>query len=199
MEQIISKEELEELKKIEGELRGVSLKGDAEFVVREKGEEGLKRLEDAMADLGYPIKYKGLVAMNFYPLSLDAVNLLVIKRLFDFDDKKIQELGGFLSKVSLILKMFMRYFVSIEKVAKEAPVIWKRNYTVGDLKLIELNQEKKHLVLRLDNFNIHPLYCHVLMGYFSSVVQMVVKERPVCEETKCQFKGDKFHEFVIKW
>ena len=42
--------------KVKGEVRGAGLKVDWEFILREKGEEGLKRVEDRMAELGFPLK-----------------------------------------------------------------------------------------------------------------------------------------------
>ena len=199
MEEIISKEELDKLMKIEGEVRGVAIKGDGEFILKEKGEEGLKQLEEAMAKLGCPIKYKEIESTHFYPLSWDAINLLTLKRLFNFDNKKIQELGKFLTKTSLVLKLFMKYFVSLEKVLKEVSRMWKKHYTIGDIKVVKIDKERKRLILRVENFRVHPLYCQVFIGYFSGVTQMIVRNEPVCEETKCMFRGDSYHEFLIKW
>ncbi len=93
MNEIISKQEIEELMKIEGKVRGLPFKTEAEFIQKEEGEEGLKRLEDAMKNIGYPLKYKEMRAMDFYPIGLLAVHLVVIKRLFNYDDKKFEEMG----------------------------------------------------------------------------------------------------------
>ena len=51
MEEIISKKELDELKKIKGMVRGTVFKESKEFVFKEEGKEGIQRLEDAMASL----------------------------------------------------------------------------------------------------------------------------------------------------
>ena len=42
--------------KIRGEIRGSSLRVDWDFIIEAKGEEGLKRVEDRMAELGFPLK-----------------------------------------------------------------------------------------------------------------------------------------------
>jgi len=199
MEEIISKEELDKLMKIEGEVRGVGMKGGEEFILKEKGEEGLKQLEEAMAKLGCPIKYKEIESTHFYPLGWEAVTFLVFMRLFNFDDEKIQEAGGFLTKTSLFLRLFMKYFVSLQRMIEEVPKIWRRSYTVGDLKVVEFNEEKRYVVLRLENFRVHPFYCQVFIGYFQSVLRMIVRGEPSCEETKCVFRGDPYHEFLLKW
>lgn len=199
MDELIPKEELEELKKIKGEVRGVALRDDAEFIFCNKGEEGIRKLEEAMACFGYPIKYKEVRTMDFYPLSMDAVNLVLIQKLFDFDNKKIQELGSFLARASFILRLFMKYFGSLATVAKEAPRMWRKNYTIGDLEVKDFDEKKKYAIIRLREFRLHPLYCQVFTGYFTNVLQMILKRKPLCEETKCMFGGDEYHEFLLKW
>lgn len=54
MEQIISKEEVDELMKIKGKTKGLSLRDHYDYVLNEKGKEGLKRLEEEMEKCGYP-------------------------------------------------------------------------------------------------------------------------------------------------
>lgn len=200
MEKIIQKEELDKLMNLEGESRGMSLKGYGDYVLKEEGEGGLKRLEDAISGLGYPLNFNEIKAMDFYPLGLEAVTLIAIKRLFGYDNEKFQEMGKFEPKGSLILKLFMKYFVSLKRVAEEAPKMWRKYYTVGDLKVIDYDLDKRYIILRLENFRLHPLLCQDLIGYFSSVVKMVVgREEINCQETECVFRGGKYHEFLLKW
>ncbi len=199
MEQIISKEELEELMRIEGETRGMSIKGEADFILKEEGEEGLKKLEETVANLGFPIKFNEVKSMDFYPLYVEAVMLVAIKKLFNYDEKKFQEMGRFESKLSLIIKLFIKYFVSLERAIKVAPRMWRENYTVGNLKVAEFDEEKKYALLRIENFRFHPLHCQDLKGYFSGVIQMIVGKPVTCQEMKCIHRGDEYHEFLMKW
>ncbi len=199
MEQIISKEELEELMSIKGEIRGAPLQAYGDYLLREEGEEGLKKLEEAMAVLGYPVKYREIKRMDFYPLGLQALTLEIISKLFNYDDKKFQEIGRFVSKISIILRLFSRYFFSGERVVKEIPNMWRKNYTVGNLKVLEYNEEKRHLMLRLENFHIHPLHSQVLIGYFSTVGKMLGGSEIAIEEIKSPFRGDEYYEFLVRW
>ena len=199
MPEVISKEEFNELINLKGELRGGGIKAYGDFILKEKGEEGLKKLEETIAKLGFPIKFRELRTMEFFPVGLEAIILLAIQRLFDYDDKKFQEIGGFEPKSSLILRLFMKYFASIDMVAKQTPSLWKEHFTFGDCKVIELNKEKRYIVLRIENFRLHPLHCQNLIGYLSTVVQMVTKSQTTCQETKCVFRGDEYHEFLLKW
>jgi len=199
MNQELTKEMAKKLMEIKGEARGITLKVDMEFVLKEKGQEGLKKLEEELEKLGYPIKYKEINIGAFYPIGLDVINILAIKKLFGFDEKKLKEMGMTVPKFSFFIKLILKYFFSIKRVLKEISKTWRDHYTVGDLKVIEVNEEKKYLILRLENFDIHPVCCPTIEGYFMTTCQMVVKGQTTCTETKCTFRGDEYHEFLIKW
>jgi predicted hydrocarbon binding protein len=200
MEPIISKEELDKLMKLKGKLRGISFKTQADFILKKEGEEALRRLEDAMAKLGYPLKYKKIRSTDFYPLGLLAVNMIAIKSLFNYNDKKFQEMGSVEAKTSsLVIRLFMRHFCSLNMMVKEAPKMWREHYTVGNLKILKHDKEKRFVIIRLENFFCHPLVCQDLVGYFSSILQMVIGKEISCEEAKCVHRGDEYHEFLLKW
>ncbi len=199
MEQIISKEELDKASVVKGELRGLGMKNEMEFVLKEEGQEGLEKFEETMNQLGFPMRYKETKAMNFYPLSTYVVALLVMNKLFSYDNEKLQEKGEFLTKVSLVVRLFLKNFVSLEKVAKDVSKMWRKYYTTGDFKIIEIDEEKRCGVIRLENFYLHPFHAETLKGYFRAIVKMVVKSEVICEERK-EFDGDeKNHEFSLKW
>jgi len=199
MAEIINKEIAGKLIEIKGETRGVSFQADGEFILKEKGEGGLKRLEEKMAEVGCPIRYKEIRPMDFFPLGFRGVELLVIKELFNFDKEKIKEMGAFQTKISLIIKLFMQYFGSVNILAKQAPRMWRKYYTIGDLTIPEMSSEKRYGIIRVENFALHPIHCQLLEGYFANIIKMVVNAPVDCEETKCTFRGDEYHEFVVKW
>ena len=199
MPEIINKEIAKELIKIKGEVRGVALKSHQDFIVKEKGKEGLKSLEREMEELGFPIKYKEIKIMEFYPIGLEAIALLAIKKLFNFEDKKFEEIGIFQSKLSWIIRLFMKYFSSLELILKKAHQIWEKYYTVGELKVVELNKKERYVIMRLENFNLHSLHCRHVKGYCENVIKMTIKKPVTSEETKCPSLGDNYHEFIVRW
>ncbi len=199
MEEKITKELLQKLVDIKGESRGASFKADGDFIVKGKGEEGLIRLEERMAELGYPIKYKEMNATDFFPIGLRGIGLIVIKELFNFTKEDFVRMGAFQTKNSLILKLFMKFFVSLDVLSKKAPEMWRKYYTTGNLEVAEFNKEEKKGILVVKDFALHPLHCQLLEGYFGNVVKMVVGTPVVCEEKKCTFKGDESHEFFVRW
>lgn len=197
--QKLTKELAKKLMETEGEARGANLKTDWEVILSRYGDEGLKKLEAKMAELGYPVKYDEIETMNFYPVGLDALSILSIKEVFNLSDQELKELGAEAVKFSLFLKILIKYFPSLNLLAKEAPKMWREHYSVGDLEVVETNEKEKYIILRIKNFGFHPAQCANLQGYFSKILQMAVKAPVTCEETKCTFRGDAYHEFVIKW
>jgi len=199
MEEVLTKEIVQKLMEIQGEARGTSLKSDGEFILKEEGQKGLARLEKRLNDFGFSIRYKEIRPMDFYPVGLRGIELLAIKELFGFDKEKFRQMGAFQTKISLIVKLFMKFFVSLEMLAKQGPKIWRKYYTTGDFEVIEIDSKKKKVILRLKNFVLHPLHCTLLEGYFGNMIKMVVNVPVDCKETKCPFKGDEYHEFLLRW
>jgi len=196
---MLTKEEAENLMKIEGEARGVALKDDLDFVLEKKGEEGLKKVEIKVAELGFPLKYKEIKPMDFYPMGLANLFLLVIREVFNFDEKDLEEWGASIVKFSIFTKIFMKYFGSLKLIAEQVPKIWKKHYTIGDLEMPEFSKEKRYVVLKIRNFKVHPIHCSILKGMFSKITEMVVKSPVACKETKCMFQGDEHHELLLTW
>lgn len=197
--QELTKEFAKKLVETKGEARGINFKTDWEVVLSKYGQEGLKKLEEKMAELGYPLKYEEIETMGFYPVGLDALSILSIREVFDLDDRELKELGAAAVKFSLFLKILIKYFPSLQLLAKEAPKMWQKHYSIGELEVVETNEKEKRAILRIKNFGFHPAQCINLQGYFSKILQMAVKAPVTCEETRCTFRGDDYHEFLIKW
>lgn len=200
-EEIINKEIVDRLIKIKGSVRGVVFKTDKEYILKEKGQEGIKIMEKELKRLGIPLDYKEIKTLDFYPVGLRAISLLTMKKSFNFDDKEIEKVGLFATKVSFIIRLFIRYFLSLKRVfLKESPKIWEKHWSVGKIIPVELNEKEKYGIVKLSGFNLDPIFCRYLRGYFCGIVKMLVKEdKVICKENKCAFLGDDSHEFVLKW
>ena len=78
--------------------------------------------------------------------------------------------------------------------------MWTGHYTVGRLRVVEHNKEKKYVLLRIKDFCLHPLLCQVFIGYFTEALQMILRgTKANGKETKCVHRGDEYHEFLVKW
>ncbi len=196
----ITKEEVQNLIKVPGEVRGQVLITDLEYVKEKKDEEGIKLLKRKMEDLGKPIDYEKAKIMEWYPIGLRVVSLLAIKEIFNWNDQEIWNMGNSAPKYSLIVKMLMKYFLSLEKISKEISKYWAKHYSIGNLETAELNPKEKYWILHLKEIKVHPILCTYLAGYFLRIATYVIKNKRITlEETKCMFKGDPYHEFMVRW
>lgn len=196
---MLTKKEADKLIKMKGEARGIVFKVDWDYINETKGKQGIKKLEAKMAELGFPFKYEEIRSMDFYPLGLYIISLLSTKEVFNFDKKDILEMGASIVKFSLFMKIFFKYFISLDLIAKQVPKMWRKHYTVGEMEMPDFSEEKRYAILRIRNFKDHPVHCILTTGYFVKVAQLVVKAPATCEETKCIFRGDEYHELLMKW
>jgi hypothetical protein len=199
METVLSPEEIKKLMQVKGEVRGVVFKTDLEYIFGQKGQEGLQKLKEELQRTNFPLDPEKIEMMTFYPIGLRAISLLVIKKLFSLSDEEIKRMGAAAPKFSLIIKLFTKYFLSITATARQAPSMWKRHYRAGELLIIEINETEKRIILRLVGLDLHPVFCQYLTGYFLTVVKMVVGQPVSSEETRCVFRGDDYHEYLITW
>ena len=196
----MDQEELQRLKNLKGEMRGDLLKTDAAYVLKTKGKEGVIKLQQATRELGWEIDYANLKSMSWYPIGLQAISLLAAQKAFGWGEKEVLEMGNVSPKYTIVTTMAMKYFVSLKQVIKEMPKYYRMHFNVGSLEPAEYDEKKKNLVIRLKDFNVHPLICLVIIGYIKKVAQFVIKSKNITiEETKCVHKGDPYHEFSIKW
>lgn len=200
-EELLSKKEIKKLMSFKGKIRGIDIKADREFILKKEGKEGLKKVEEKLRAIGVEIEYEKIKSMEFYPGGLKALSLLAMKAVFNYSDEEISEIGKFNAKFSLILKIFMKFFGPPEKFFfNQTPKIWERYWTEGRFVPVQYNEKEKWAIARYEELDLHPIYCHYLRGYFTTLAQLVTGSKNVeIREEKCSFLGDKFHEYLIKW
>jgi len=203
MTEELTKEVAEKLMALKEEARGMNLKNDAQFILKYKGKEGLEAVEKELAAVGVPIKYSEIKSFAFYPVGLRALSLLAIKKAFDWQDDKIKEVCSFATYITLIAKLTRALFYSPEslgKISEQAPTIWREYFSGGELTIPEYDLEKKYCVIRIKDFSGHPVFCHCLEGYFEKLTKTVTGAKEAhCEERKCAYKGDEYHELFVTW
>ncbi len=186
--------------KIPGQARGQVFFTDFQYVKQMKGENAARALKEKVKKLGVPLDYENIETTKWYPLGLRVVSLLAVKEIFGWEDKDIEEIGKTAPKLSFIVKILMKTFISIEKSFRETSNYWQKHYSVGELMPFKIDIARKHTFLRLKNFKIHPILCFYFTGYFYTIAKFILKsEKITIEETKCPFRGDSFHEFLVRW
>lgn len=197
---VITRAEFQEIIKLEGQVRGSALNTDAACIESREGKEGLNVVEQSFRQLGYPIEYKKIRGMGWYPLCLRVLSLCVIRDIFDLDDSEIQNMGDKAPKFSFLVKVFMKFGGVPGKAAECAPDYWRMHYSIGDVRVSKIDDRAGYLLVQLANFRVHPILCRYLEGYFRRLVQFSFVDQNVeSKEIKCAFNGDPCHEYRIAW
>jgi len=193
------KEEIEKTMRIKGKGIGAAVQTHFHYIQERKGEEGVKKVQERLKELGYSVDFEKIKATERVPLSLSYMVVLAAREVFDWEDKDIFDMGNNAPKYSFIIKMIMKYFLSTKKAFQETPKYWRKHYDVGELEAHQFSEEKKYMISRLRH-QCPPTICTFYGGYFLRIAQYVIKSDKVSiEETKCINKGDPYHEFVTKW
>jgi hypothetical protein len=197
---MLSKEEADKFMKIKGNIRGEGILTDIRYIRQKEGEEGIKMLEKKFEELGNYLSFKKIRPMDWYPVGIDILKMIIVKEIFGWTDKDIFEMGVFSAKVSFVVRILMKYFISSKKSFSESPRYWRTNFDFGELEAHEFIEEKKYMSFRLRGFEAHPLMCLSLAGYFLQIAKYVLDSKKVTiEETACSFKGAPYHEYTMKW
>jgi hypothetical protein len=200
MVNISLKEEAKRVMEItKGKVRGAAILTQIHYIRLKKGEEGLRMVEEKLKELGYPLEFKKVKNLEWYPTGLGDLVIIVAKELFNWQDKDIFEMGNSAPKYSFIVRLLMKYFLSPQRSFRESPKYWRKHFTSGVLEAYQFNEKEKYLIIRLRH-QCHPVICIFYSGYFLRIAQYVIKsEKITIEESKCMSKGDPYHEFIIRW
>jgi hypothetical protein len=193
---LISKQFLEEIKKMEGEIIGSSLKTDREFIIEKEGIKGLEKLETEMEELGYPLKQKEIDKYKWYPVQQDFLSLLLAQKIFNWSDRTIREWGRWGAKTNFIIKLMAR-LVSKETISKLASKYWRRYYTKGIIEY-KLDYENRIGIVTIKDFIIYPVHLHYLEGYFYQIMSLMVPSQNLKVEGRETGELD-VHQFEITW
>ena len=199
---MINKKKILELKKIKGKARGITLKTDYRYIVSQKNTKKIKEVERRIKKIEPKFDYNKIKNIEWYPLWWRMLSLLVIKDVFEWKDKDIIEMGRQAPKNSFIVKIVLRYFVSIEKTLKEGSKYFSKHYYPGVFEPLEYNEKEKYVRYRLKNFESDPIICVYFLGYFETVGKLGNQGKPTTvTELQCASKknGGEYHEFMTKW
>ena len=195
------KETIDRLSKTKYQERGTGFKAIVEYIEKKEGKKALSKIEEKLAQYGYPVNSKEIRALGWYPVGFTAALLFAVSEVLNWGEKEMKEMGKAEPKVSFLVRYLAKYLISIKRLYQAATIFWKKTYSFGKLETIELNEKEKYAILRIKDFNVHPFFCRYLEGYFETISGFVLRGaiKIWSQEVKCNFKGDSFHEFIIRW
>lgn len=192
-------EEIERTKRIKGNGIGAAVLSHLHFIREKEGEEGIKKVQVRLRELGYNIDFNEIKAMERVPLAFSYMVVLAAREIFNWNDKDIFEMGNSAPKYSFIVKMLLKYFISLKDIFRQASNGWEKHYDVGELEAYKFNEREKYMILRLKH-DCPPTICLFYCGYFLRLAQYGLKGGGITiKETMCVNKGDTLHEFLISW
>lgn len=193
-------EHVAELLRIPGDVRGIAIKPNWDYIAAMQGKHAIGKLEERMRALDIPLSYHTIVPMKFYPIGYDVIGMALMEDELHMDAEDFFQMGMFGVKSSLLLKILLKYFISSELTIAQAPNVWRKHYTVGNLSAAEASDKERRVALRLTEFSMYRKHlCHNLRGYFSGIWKMVVNRDVAVTERSCELEGSSFHEFIIQW
>lgn len=194
------KKEADELMKIKGNSRGEILRTHAVYIKYRKGEEGIETIEEKMKEIGYPVRFREIKPMGWYPEALGVLIILVAKEIFNWSEPDIFDMGKSAPKCSFIIKLLLKHFISLEKAFREASKIWTKQFDFGEFEPYKIDEKEKYLIIRVKGHKFHSLVCTFWRGYILQLTQYVIQSKKITiEETKCIFRGGPYHEYVVSW
>ena len=202
LEAIDLKEEIKKLQREDpGKERGEDVKNVINFVIKKEGESGLAELYKELEKHGYKVPdLKKINAIDWIPSSLPTILMVVSAKIFNWSEEDIASAGKIIASFSMFIKVFIKYFVSPKKTLEIAAKNWHKHFTFGRMEVTEYDSANKRLVARLYDFRKHPISCIYLGGFFTKVVGIATGNSNVkVRESKCEFKGDPYHEYVFEW
>ncbi len=193
------KQELARLQSLPGKTIGTGLLEDKKFILTKEGRAGLEKINSALSELGCET-FNQINHSGWYPVSCNLISYFLARKLFNWNDETMKEMGKNSPKVSLLMRSMAKYFISAEKLFGTASLYWKKFYDVGALEPIELNMKQKYCLLSLKNFPGSELFCRHLEGVFEIVSSFLNYKKIRCEEIQCLLKGQgESHIFKITW
>ena len=192
----IFQETLGKVRKMEGEIIGSSLKTDREFIIEKEGTKGLKKVEEEMERLGYPLEYEKIDKYKWYPVQQDFLSLFLTQKIFNWDRETIREWGRWGAKTNFIIKLIAR-LVNKETISKMASKYWRRYYTKGEIEY-KLDYKNRIGTATIKDFVIYNVHLHYLEGYFYQIMCLMVSSENLKVEN-IETGEKNVHQFKITW
>ncbi len=197
----LSPKEKETSEDVEGKVIGIALQDYFDFIKEKEGREGLELVEKELKNLGVKVNSKNIKRFAWYPESYDELIAVTAQRIFNWPDDTLRLVGRWMAKTSLIRRIMVRYFVSVERVINEVQEYWRKFHLTGNLKVENYEPEKKELYVALEKFNPgRSAHCRIIEGYIHQIASYIVPPKNIkVKETECAFRGGRRHLYKVTW
>jgi len=200
MEEETLQQSADRLKNFQGNVKGEVFRTHAEYIRQKEGEEGIKKVEKRMEEIGAPLAINKVESFGWISEGMSSLTILTAKEVFSWTDEDVFQMGRFAPRFSFIIKVMIRYLSSLETLIKNIENYWNKHYDFGSLELVEINETEKRAVIREKGVDTHPTICIYHAGYFKGICEFVLTSKNITiEETSCVHEGSEYNEFLITW
>lgn len=196
----LTKEEVQRIAKINGNVHGSILKAYYQFIIDNIGDDGAKKVEKRLKELGLKITFKDAFTFKWYPKAYSSLICIAFLEIAGWDEKDAFKVGYAAPAYSLLTKILMKYF-STERILQNANFYWRKHFDFGEMKCVEYDKEKRYAILRLYGFKkYHQTVYIYILGYLTRLIEMTTKSKNVkVKQIKSLFSGDSYDEFKVEW
>ncbi|MCX6803324.1 MAG: hypothetical protein NTY48_02000 [Candidatus Diapherotrites archaeon] len=199
---VVSREEVSKILGKKGEIRGVAFQSIGDFILREKSQDGLLIVEKQMKEWGVDFHFSKISSMAWYPIAWGALFIMAAQEVFGWNEQDIRKMGANAPKVSVVVKLMFKLFSNMKQLSKQIPGFWRKNYTVGEVEVMSLDENKKEMVLHFKDSSFHPSLCKYVEGFAETTLQFSRPKNSVIsvKEAKCSFKDNvPYEEYIVRW
>lgn len=181
-------------------IRGLTFAGAVEYVRRNFGEEGIKKVLDNLPEEQRKIVSSKFPAMEWYQLSIFTNFLNTADKILGKGDHNICYQAGKTSAeaaFSGIYKIFLE-FGGPQIFLKKAALAWR---ALNDKGYLEIGVAKENYATgKVKEYeNPDKCYCFFLTGYFEKVLELSGGKNVLVKEEKCRLTGDDCCEYKATW
>ncbi len=190
-----------ELIQKEGNVKGSQIKSILKCIEKKEGNDGFKRLKEELKKYNLSFNINNINPLDWINEGESVFIILLAKEIFNWSDEDMFEIGMEAGKISFLLGIFTRYFVSVDAVYAGAPDYWKKHFDFGKVEMVELDKEKGIMKFRVYGYDYDRSVCKFFhSGYFYSLAAISIETKNLkVEETVCIFDGGSYNEYIISW
>jgi hypothetical protein len=186
------------------QVRGNALVSGINDLKKRYGEDGYKKILEAMKPEHAAVFRNGLIRNNWYPFEAYIDFCEVGDRLNgkgDYTHARITAGKAAEADLSLFLKVVVMVFSTPSELVQKIPAIWGKFYDSGQV--VVTADTPTRIALELREFPTpHPLHCELIAGWLEKFLQLTVARKGMkarCAHPQCRTKGARVCEFVIQF
>jgi hypothetical protein len=193
-------DEVERLARLPGNVKGEVLRTTYAYIEMREGVEAVKKVEDIIKKVGHPLPYASIHPHKWYPESYSVSIYLATFLVLGWKQEDIFEMAKSAMKISFLLRLIVKQFISIRQIFEESPNYWDRHLDFGRLVPFEMSEDKKYVIFHIEGYNFHPVSNLYHAGYFSAIMKLSSKSDNIqVNVTKSVYDGDPYTELYCEW